>query len=42
LFNFTNAPSAIAELRAFCLKHSALYINGIGPVLNRLFDIKFQ
>ena len=28
----TNAPNAIAELLEFCLKHSALYINGIGPI----------
>jgi hypothetical protein len=28
---FAVTQTAIAELRAFCLKHSAVYKNGIGP-----------
>lgn len=30
---FSEMQIAIAELRAFCLKHSAVYKNGMGPFL---------
>jgi hypothetical protein len=32
---FRNVPIAIAELLAFCLKHSAEYIKGIGPWIKK-------
>lgn len=38
----TKLHKAIAELRAFCLKHSAAYMYGIGPKLTAKLRIKIK